>query len=382
MRLLISDDDLAVQDAFERFSAEVLAPKASEIDETATFAGLHFPALGQIGAMGINLPDAYGGAGISPVALYLAVEAMAAGCMSTTSAVTAHYMASDAILIGGSESLKQKYLPRAASGEWIGAYGMTEPRGGSNPADMRVRAEREGDHYRINGTKHFISNGGVADFIVLFCITDPNAEKKHRGISAIVVDKGTPGYTAGKVEPTMGLRGGHIFELNFSDCLVPAGNLVGAEGTGFKTAMIGLDGARLDVAAMCTGLAKAALDAAVSWAKQRQVDGAPISDFQGIQWMLADMATELEAARALGLLAAAIRGRGEKYTGEATFAKLFASEMVGRVTDLALQIHGGYGYSRELPLERYVRDARIARIFDGSSEVHRGIIARTLLSQW
>lgn len=380
MDFLATDYDRATQDAFQRFSAEVLAPKAREIDETSGFAGVHFAALSELGAMGLNLPEAYGGPDVSPIGLYLAVEAMAGACMSTASAVTAHYMATDAILIGGSEPLKQKYLPRAASGELIGAYAMTEPRGGSNPADMRVRAERDGDHYRINGTKHFISNGGAADFIVLFCVTDPKVEKKHRGISAIVVERDTPGFSAGKTEPTMGLRGGHVFELNFSDCLVPAANLVGAEGTGFKTAMIGLDGARLDVAAMCTGLAKAALDAAVAWTKQRQVDGTPISEFQGIQWMLADMATQLEAARALGLLAAAKRGRDETYTREATFAKLFASEMVGKVTDLALQIHGGYGYSRELPLERYVRDARIARIFDGSSEVHRNIIAKILLA--
>lgn len=381
MRFCISDDDRAVQDIFRRFASEILAPAAREIDELAQFAGRHFPALAKLGAMGINLPVEYGGAGVSPVGLYLAVEAMAGGCMSTASAVTAHYMASDAILIGGSEALKRKYLPRAASGEWVGAYGMTEPRGGSNPADIRVRAQQDGDQYRINGTKHFISNGGIADFVVLFCVTDPNAEKKHRGISAIVVDRGTPGFSVGKIEPTMGLRGGHVFELNFDDCLVPLENLVGAEGTGFKTAMIGLDGARLDVAAMCTGLARAALDAAVAWAKQRQVDGTPIADFQGIQWMLADMATQLEAARALGLIAAAERGCGERYTRQATFAKLFASEMVGKVTDLALQIHGGYGYSRELPLERYVRDARIARIFDGSSEVHRNIIAKSLLSE-
>lgn len=380
MSVFMSDDDRAIEDVFQRFAKDVLAPRAREIDEKAIFAGCHFPALSELGAMGINLPAEYGGAGISPVALYLAVEAMAGGCMSTASAVTGHYMATDAILIGGSEELKHRYLPKAAAGEWIGAYGMTEPRGGSNPADMRVRAERDGDHYRINGTKHFISNGGEADFVVLFCVTDPAAEKKHRGISAIIVERGTPGFKPGKVEPTMGLRGGHIFELNFDDCRVPVENLIGSEGSGFKMAMKGLDGARLDVSAMCTGLARAALNEAVAWAKQRRVDGTPIANFQGIQWMLADMATELEAARVLGLAAAAKRATGEPYTREATFAKLFASEMVCKVTDLALQIHGGYGYSRELPLERYARDARIARIFDGSSEVHRNIIARMILS--
>jgi len=376
----ITEDDLALQEVVQRFSDEVLAPKAREIDETGVFAGLHFKALSELGIMGMNLPEEAGGPGISPVALYLAIEAMAGACAATTSAVTAHFMATDAILIGDNEELKQRYLPKAATGELIGAYGMTEPRGGSNPADMRVRAEREGDSYRINGTKHFISNGGVADFVVLFVVTDPNAEPKHRGISAIVVDAGTPGFKPGKVEPTMGVRGGHIFELNFDNCMVPASNMLGPEGTGFKNAMIGLDGARLDVAAMCSGIAKSAMRDATAWAKQRMVDGKPISEFQGIQWMLADMATQLEAARLLGLNASAKRGHGLRYTREATFAKLFASEMVDKVTDLALQIHGGYGYSREMPLERYVRDARIARIFDGSSEVHRNIIARMILA--
>lgn len=380
MNITITEDDLALQDAVQRFSNEVLAPKAVEIDESGKFAGIHFPALSEMGLMGMNLPEEYGGPGVSPVALYLAIEAMAGACASTTSAVTAHYMATDAIHIGQNEELKQKYLPKAASGELIGAYGMTEPRGGSNPADMRVSAVRDGDNYRINGTKHFISNGGEADFVVLFVVTDPDAEPKYKGISAIVVEADTPGFKPGKVEPTMGLKGGHVFELNFDDCVVPATNLLGPEGTGFKNAMIGLDGARLDVAAMCTGIAQAALNEATSWSKQRLVGGEPIANFQGIQWMLADMVTELEASRLLGLSASAKRGHGERYTREATFAKLHASEMVGKVTDLALQIHGGYGYSREMPLERYVRDARIARIFDGSSEVHRNIIARMQLA--
>ncbi len=382
MDFLITDDDRALQETIGRFSREVLMPAARDIDESAVFAGdRHFPALSELGVMGMNLPEEYGGAGVSPIAHYLAIEEISGACMSTASALTAHYMATDAILIGENEELKCRYLPKAATGQLLGAYAMTEPRGGSNPADMRVKAVKDGDRYRISGTKHFISNGGVADFVVLFCVTDPRAEKKHRGISAIVVDKETPGFTPGTIEPVMGLRGGHVFELHFEDCVVPEDHLLGPEGTGFKNAMIGLDAARLDVAAMCTGLAKAALDAAVDWAKQRLVDGKPIAQFQGIQWMLADMATQLEAARALGLSASAKRGLHERYTREATFAKLFASEMVGKVTDLALQIHGGYGYSREMPLERYVRDARIARIFDGSSEIHRNIIAKFLLTE-
>lgn len=380
MDIRITEDDVALQDAVQRFSNDVLVPKAKEIDETGVYAGLHFEACAEMGLMGLNLPEKFGGPGVSPVALYLAIEAMAGACASTTSVVTAHYMATDAIEIGTNEALKEKYLPKAAAGELIGAYAMTEPRGGSNPADMRVKAIRDGDNYRISGTKHFISNGGNADFIVLFCVTDPDIEPKYKGISAIIVDTDTPGFKPMKAEPTHGLRGGHIWEIHFDECIVPASNLLGDEGTGFKNAMIGLDGARLDVAAMCTGIAKAAIDEAVAWAKQRQVNGKPIARFQGIQWMLADMQTEYEASRLLGLAASAKRGHGLNYTREATFAKLHASEMVCKVTDLAMQIHGGYGYSREMNLERYVRDARIARIFDGSSEIHRNIISRMMLS--
>ena len=379
MDIRISEDDIALHDAVRRFAGKVLKPMAKEIDERSLYAGLHYPAASEMGLMGLNLPEKWGGPGVSPVALYLAIESMAEACGSTTSAITAHYMATDAIEIGTNEELKQKYLPSAAAGELIGAYAMTEPRGGSNPADMRVRAVRDGADYRISGTKHFISNGGNADFIVVFCVTDPDAEPKYRGISAIVVDADTTGFKPMKAEPTYGLRGGHIWEIHFDDCVVPASNLLGKEGTGFKNAMIGLDGSRLDVAAMCTGIAKAAIDEAIAWAKQRLVDGKPIGEFQGIRWMLADMQTEFEASRLLGLAGAAKRGRGERYTREATFAKLHASEMVYKVTDLAMQIHGGYGYSREMNIERYVRDARIARIFDGSSEIHRNIIGRMML---
>ncbi len=376
----VTEDDLAVRDMVARFAADVLHPKAREIDETGRFITEHLPKLADVGLMGPNLPETAGGSGLTPVALYLAIEEMAKGCMSTASAVTAHYMATDAILIGGSADLQARFLPRAASGELFGAYAMTEPRGGSNPADMRLRAEKTGDGWRLNGTKHYISNGGVADFLVVFAVSDPNPVKKSRGISAFLVERDRAGFHPGRAEPTMGLRGGHIFELAFDDCRVPAENLIGEAGSGLRIAMTGLDGARLDVAAMCTGLAQAALEATVAWAKTRHIDGHPIGDFQGLQWMLADMATELEAARLLGLSAAAKRGHGGRYTREATFAKLYCSEMVCRVTDAALQIHGGYGYSRELPLERYVRDARIMRIIDGSSEIHRNIIARLLLA--
>ena len=372
-----SADDLAIADAIERFAAERIAPRAHAIDAGALFAGEHVPALAEIGLMGMNLPEQWGGAGVSAVGLYLAVEALAGACASTTSMLTAHFLATDSILIGGDDGQRARWLLEAAAGTALGAFALTEPRAGSNPADMRTRATREGENYRLDGTKHFISNAAHARFLVVFALTDPGAGA--RGISAFVVDRDTPGLSVSSPEPTMGLRGGHVFEVTFDGCLVPAERRLGEEGTGFRTAMKVLDNGRVEVAATSTGIAAAALKAAREWVQQREVDGAPIARFQGLQWMLADMATELDAARLLGLRAAHLRARHGRFSQEAAMAKLFAAEAAGRITDAALQIHGGYGYSRDLPLERLVRDARIMRIYEGSSEIQRNIIARTLL---
>lgn len=372
-----STDDLAIADAIERFAAERIAPRAHAIDAEALFAGEHVPALAEIGLMGMNLPEQWGGGGVSAVALYLAVEALAGACASTTSMLTAHFLATDSILIGGDDGQRARWLPEAATGTALGAFALTEPRAGSNPADMRTRATREGGNYRLDGTKHFISNAAHARFLVVFALTDPGAGA--RGISAFVVDRDMPGLSVSSPEPTMGLRGGHVFEVTFDGCLIPADRRLGEEGTGFRTAMKVLDNGRVEVAATSTGIAAAALKAAREWMQQREVDGAPIARFQGLQWMLADMATELDAARLLGLRAAHLRARHGRFSQEAAMAKLFAAEAAGRITDAALQIHGGYGYSRDLPLERLVRDVRIMRIYEGSSEIQRNIIARALL---
>ncbi len=374
----LPDDERLMLETVERFADDVLKPKAGELDERGTFATVHLPALAELGVMGLNLPEGWGGPGVSPMALYRAVEAIAGACGSTASMVTAHFLASDAILIGGTEAQRQAILPAAAAGEKLGAFALTEPQAGSNPADMGCRAERDGNGWRLSGVKHFISNAGAADFIVVFAKTDMAAGA--RGISAFLVEPGkTEGVAVSPPERTMGLRGGHVFEVRF-DCVPPSDALMGAEGSGFRTAMKVLDNGRVEVAAQATGIARAALDAALSWAKQRQVGGHPIAEFQGLQWMLADMATELAASRALGLDAAAKRGRGERFSMEASMAKLFATEAASRIADRALQIHGGYGYSRELPLERYVRDLRIFQIYEGSSEIQRNIIARNLLA--
>ncbi len=374
----IDEDERAIIDQIERFSAEVLAPEAARLDEEAIFATLHLPAMAEMGLLGMNLPEDMGGVGLSGPALYAAVEAIAGACGSTASMLTAHFLATDSILLGADDQLKARFLPDAAAGKTLGAFALTEPQAGSNPADMASYAVREGDGYRIKGAKCFISNAGAADFIVVYAKTD--REGGARGVSAFVVEpKTTEGVDIAPNERTMGLKGGHVFGVSF-DCWVPEANRLGAEGSGFRTAMKVLDNGRIEVAAQATGIADAALKAAISYAKERKVGGHPIAEFQGLQFMLADCATELAAARALSMQAAVKRGTGERYSSESAFAKLYATEAAWRIADRALQIHGGYGYTRDFPLERYLRDLRIFRIYEGSSEIQRTIIARGLLA--
>ena len=369
--------DNAVIDAIEAYCRDVLAPKAAEIDAQSIFTTCHLESLAAMGVMGLNLPATQGGAGLDPHTLFEAICAIAGACGSTASMVTAHYLATDSIHYGGDEGQRERWLPGAASGRALGAFALTEPGAGSNPADMTTFARREGSAYRLKGVKHFISNAGAADFLVVYAKTDREAGAK--GISAFIVEPRQGGVEIGAFERTMGLRGGHVFEVRL-DVLVPDENRLGPEGSGFRTALKVLDAGRLDIAACCVGVAEAAQSCAVAWARSRHVGGAPIAEFQGLQWMLADMATDLAAARALGHAAAAKRAAGQRYSTEASMAKLFASEMAGRVTDKALQIHGGYGFTRDFPLERFVRDVRIMRIYEGSSEVQRNIIARAVLA--
>ena len=377
----LADDEAALVETLARFAATELAPKAAATDETATFVHEQLRGLAALGVMGANLPEDAGGAGVSAPALLAIVATVAGACGSTASALTAHYLATDSLLLGGSEAQKKYWLPRAATGEVLGAFALTEPTAGSDPADMKTRANRTATGWHLSGSKCFISNGGVADFIIVYAVTDPTSG--HRGISAFIVPKGTPGFSAGKPERTMGLKGGHVFTLSF-DCDLPAEALLGGrEGQGFKTAMAVLDNGRIEVAAMALGIAQAALECAVVYAKGRVIGGEALSNRQGIRWQLADMALDLERARALALDAArqreAAHQTGQRFSLAAAMAKLDCSEMVGRVTDAALQIHGGYGYTRDFPVERLVRDARIFRIYEGSSEIQRNIISAHLL---
>ncbi|MEZ5925755.1 MAG: acyl-CoA dehydrogenase family protein [Hyphomicrobiaceae bacterium] len=359
-----------------RFAENTLWPAATRHDEEGLWVGAHLPTLSALGLMGANLPADFGGAGIGPHLLAEVVAAVASACPATASMLTAHYLATDAILLGGTPEQREDLLPRMAAGA-LGAFALTEPEAGSNPQDMTSRAERKGAAYRLKGAKQFISNAGRAEIIVLFAKTDPEAGS--RGISAFAVPRATPGLDIGPPERTMGLKGAHVFPLAF-DMEVPSASRLGDEGSGFKTAMRVLDNGRLEVAAMAIGIARRALALATHWAKARQVGGRPLADNQGIQWMLANMVADLAAAEALSREATARRATDSRFSRESAIAKLVASEMAGRVTDQALQIHGGYGYTRDLALERLARDARILRIYEGASEIQRTIIARDILA--
>lgn len=378
---MLSEEERMFCEVLERMCADKIAPLAAETDETSRFVHEQLATLGEAGMMGANLPEAYGGGGISAPALLRAVSIVAGACGSTASALTAHYLATDSVLIGGTEEQKQEWLPKAASGEALAAFALTEPTAGSDPADMKTRARRTESGWHLKGTKCFISNGGVADFIIVYAVTDP--EKAHRGISAFIVPKGTPGLEAGLPEKTMGLRGGHVFTLNL-DCQLPHDALLGEEGKGFRTAMQVLDNGRIEVAAQCLGMAKAAMDAAIVYAKDRVVGGMALSDRQGIRWMIADMGLAYSSALLLSQEAARQRGLAHEHGGRfslaSSMAKLGASEAAGKIADIALQLHGGYGYTRDFPVERINRDLRIMRIYEGSSEIQRIIISGNMLA--
>ncbi|PPA02485.1 acyl-CoA dehydrogenase [Pseudomonas sp. MWU12-2312b] len=376
MNFELDQVELAVIETAEKVAREVIQPLAQHYDESETFCAESLKALAELGGMGINLPEEYGGLGIGSLAMSRVVEAVAGACASTASALTAHFLATDSILLGGTEAQKQQWLPRAASGELLGAFALTEPAAGSNPADMRCRAQREDGGWRVRGSKHYITNAREADFIVLYAKTD--AETGHKGISAFMIPKGTEGISFSSPEKTMGLRGSTIYELAL-DCWLPDSALLGVEGAGFNTAMAVLDRGRVEVAAMSLGIANAALQASLNWVRERQIGPKPLAAYQGTQWRLADMYAQLESARMLTWKAAARRDSGERFSLDSATAKLVAAECAGFVTDAALQLHGGYGYIRDLPLERYVRDARILRIFEGTSEVQKIIISRSLL---
>ena len=376
--MILTEDQIALRDVARRFAREKLRPDYQKRESEPGIDRALFREMGSLGLIGVDLPQEYGGLGESGVTAGVIIEEIAYADFNVSYLQLLGSLMGAIIHANASPELARTWNSRLVAGEAIVALGLTEPRGGSHPADMRTRAVRDGDDYLITGVKHFISNAAEARFMVVFAKTD--AQAAARGVSAFIVPRELPGIQVSSPEKLMGIRGGHAFEVSLDGVRVPAANRLGAEGTGFKTAMKVLDNSRLDVAATSLGIAEAALKAAADWANQRLVGGEPIAGKQGIQFKLADMKLRLEAAWGLTMQALALRQQGQPFTQQSAMAKLFASEMVGFVTDEALQIHGGYGYTREMPLERCVRDARILRIYEGSSEIQRTIIARAVLS--
>ena len=380
MAYQLTEEQRMIQAMVREFAREVLLPTAAERDQTKEFPAENLKKMGELGLMGMNAPVEYNGAGADTVSYSVALQEVAYACSSTAVIMSVqNSVACGPVYLFGSEYLKETYLKPLAAGKKLGSFALTEPGAGSDPAGQKTRAVRDGSNYVINGTKLFITTGKNSDVTVVTAYTDK--KKKHHGISAFVVEKGTPGFSVGKEEDKMGLRASDTVELIFEDCRVPEENLLGQEGDGFLIAMASLDGGRIGIASQSVGLAQACLDGAVNYAKERVQFNKAIAQFQGIRWMIADMATQIEAARLMTFNAAAMRDRKENFSAAASMAKVFASEMANKVAYQALQIHGGYGYIKEFPVERYYRDARVLTIYEGTSEIQRIVIANHVIDK-
>jgi len=376
---LTEEQDLARKTAHD-FAAEKVLPRAAEIDEQAKIPRELIAEMGALGFMGAYVPEQYGGAGLDVLSYTLIVEEINRACASTGVALCSHVsLAVDPILHHGSDEQKARYLPALASGERIGCFALSEPASGSDAAAMRTGATRQGDSWILNGTKNFITNGSIADVAIVFAQTDPT--ERHKGIAAFIVETKTPGFSVGKLEKKLGIRGSDTAQLVFQDCRVPAANLLGEVGEGLRIALSTLDGGRISIAAQAVGIARACLEDSLAYAKQREAFGKRIADFQAIQWMLADMATEIDAARLLTWRAAAAKDAGEDHILAAAEAKLFASDVAVRAARDCVQIFGGYGYLKDFPAERHYRDAKITEIYEGTSEIMKLVIAEEILKE-
>ena len=372
-----TEDERLIRDTARELAEKEFAPKAARFDETCEFPHENVVKLSELGFMGMCVEEKWGGAGLSGLAYAIAMEEISRACASTGVIMSVqNSLVCDPIQKFGNDAQKDKYLRPLAQGEVIGAYCLTEPEAGSDAQNQRTTAIRDGDHYLLNGTKNFITNGKVADVYIVYCKTDPAAG--HKGISALIVDGNSEGLTRGQKENTMGIRASSTCSLFFSNVRVPAENLLGPEGKGFSIALATLDGGRIGIAAQALGIAQAALDAATRYAQERKTFGRPIAELQAIQWMLADSATEVEAARLLTYRAARKKDSGERYSLEASMAKLAASRTAVSVADRAVQVHGGVGLMKETGIERAFRFARLLRIPEGTSEIQRWTIAKTL----
>ncbi len=374
----LSEDEQALIEAIREIALERVAPRAAEIDHTGEFPWDMKELLAQQDIFAMPFPVEYGGIGASKLAIVMAVEELSRHCATTALLLAVQQLGSLPILLAGTEEQKRKYIPPLASGEWLAAFGLTEAGSGSDAAAMRTVAVRKGDKYILNGSKRFITNGGLAQVNSVFALTDP--KQGTRGISAFIIEKDFPGFSVGRIEEKMGIKGSQTAELIFTDCEVPAENLLGREGTGFKISMMTLDRTRPGIGAQALGIAQGALDLAVSYSKQRVQFNRPIAENQGIQFMLADMAVKVEAARLLVYNVAEMIDRGEEnFSAYSSMAKVFASDAAMQVTNDAIQILGGYGYMKEYPAERMMRDAKITQIYEGTNQIQRLVIARHLL---
>ncbi len=376
----LNEEQRMVREMVRDFAQNEVAPRAAQVDKSEEFPSENVRQMAELGLLGLPFSEEYGGGGGDTVSYAIAVEEIARACGSTAIIYAAHVSLGCAPIYSfGNEKQKRKWLPRLCAGEGLAAFGLTEPQAGSDAGSTRTVAVRDGDHYVLNGSKMWITSGAIADVVTCTAKTDPQAGT--HGISCFLVEKGMPGFIPGKNEPKMGLKGSVTSALSLEDCRVPVENLLGTEGEGFRQMLIILDAGRISIGAMALGLGQAAMDAAVAYAKERVQFGQPIAKFQAVQWMIADMATELDAARMMVYRAAARKDAGLRFTKEAAMAKLYASEVAERAAFKAIQIHGGYGYSREYPVERIYRDQRLCTIGEGTSEIQRLVIARQVLGR-
>jgi butyryl-CoA dehydrogenase len=378
MKIELLEEQRLLRDTVRRFAEEVVAPRAREIDDSGEFPLGFFKQAAELGLGGVAVPEEYGGAGMDNLSYCLVIEEVSRACASSGVILSVNNsLVCDPLLKFGNEEQKRTYLKPLASGEKLGCFALTEPGAGSDAGALRTTARRDGDGYVLNGNKVFITNGTHADLALVFATVDP--EKKHRGITAFIVPVDTPGFSRGGHEYKLGVNASGTTELAFQDMRVPASQRIGEEGEGFKIAMATLDGGRVGISAQAVGIARGAFEEAMAYAQEREQFGKPIADFQAIQFYLADMSTEIDAARLLTWKAAWTKDQGRRYSLEAAQAKLYSSQMAQRVTNLALQIHGGYGYTKEYNVERYFRDARITEIYEGTSEIQKLVIARAVL---
>jgi butyryl-CoA dehydrogenase len=378
MRIELTEEQKLLQETVRRFAEEVVRPRAKEIDESGEFPRAFFDQAGELGLAGVSVPEEHGGAGMDTVSYCLVIEEISRVCATSGVILSVNNsLVCDPLLKFGTDEQKKEFLEPLASGKKLGCFALTEPGAGSDPAGIRTTARRDGDDYVLNGNKIFITNGTDADVALVFASVD--LAKKHKGITCFIVPADTTGYSHGTHEFKLGVNASGTSELAFQDLRIPARYRLGEEGEGFKVAMSTLDGGRIGIAAQAVGIAQGAFEEALAYSQEREQFGSHLSDFQAIQFYLADMSTELDAARLLTWKAAWAKENQKRYTVEASQAKLFASEMAQRVTNKALQIHGGYGYTKEYNVERYFRDARITEIYEGTSEIQKMVIADWVL---